>query len=104
MAAPKVSEATNLPAFSRRRDNALHATSDSRFQSLGHSLCSLSERDYEDAAVGVEIVEIFAYTQNAAITMHVSSECTLDRRIPKRGFEYFTCNGAHVPKLLIAPE
>jgi hypothetical protein len=49
-------------------------------------------------------VEVFADAQNSSVALHVSSECTLDRRILERGFEYFTCNGAHVPKLLIARE
>src|ERR1700687_1519225 len=72
------------------------------FESRGHGVRGLSDGDDEDAIVGIEIVQIVADAQNAALTVHVAGEGVFDGGILQRCGEDLTGGVAHAAELLIA--
>jgi len=65
-------------------------------------VCGLPDGDDEDAMVGIEIVEIVADAQDAALTVDVAGEGAFDLGVLERGSEDLTGDFAHAAELLFA--
>ena len=58
-----------------------------RGERLGHGVPGFADRDDEHAPVGVEVVEIFADAQDAALAVHVASERSRNAGFSERVLE-----------------
>src|SRR6266849_7224743 len=75
MCAMKISEAANLElGFDRAGDNAFEACACYLVQCNQHGVGGFADCNDEHAAVGVEVVEVFANSENAALAMQVPRE------------------------------
>src|ERR1700716_2396946 len=101
MSTAKITEAANLVYwFDRRCDDAFEAAAELRFESGGHGVRGLSDGDDEHTIVGIEIVQIVADAQNAALTVHVAGESVSDGGILESGRKDLARRLAHASKLL----
>ncbi len=103
MSAAKIAETADLAhGIDRRCDDALEAAAELGFESGGHGVRGLSYGDYEDAVVGIEIMQVFADAQDAALTMHVAGEGGFNGGVFQGGGEYLASDFAHTSELLVA--
>ncbi len=106
MASAKIAEAVDLVrGFDRRCDDAsrlLPLASDLGFESGGHGVRGLADGDDEDAIVGIEMVEVFADAQDAALAVHVAGEGGFDGGVFEGRGEYLAGGFAHAGELLLA--
>ena len=61
-------------------------------------LCRLAEGNHEDSRKGAEVVEVFAYLQNAAFVVEVAAKAALDAALLQRVLKNLPCDGAHLPR------
>ena len=72
------------------------------FERCSHGVRGFSNGDDEDALVGIEIVEVFADAQNAALTVHVAGKRAFYGGVFERGGEDLAGDFAHAAELLVA--
>ena len=88
MPAAKILEAMNQRlGLDRTGHNAFERGSDLCGKCLDHRVSGLAERDDEHAGMSVQIVEIVADTQDAALAMHVPRKALRDRGFRQRLLE-----------------
>jgi len=103
MSAAKIAEAADLACrFDRRCDDAFEGAADLGFESCGHGVRGFSDGNYEDAVVGVEVVEIVSDAQDSALAVDVAGEGGFDGGMLERGGEDLTGDFAHAAELLLA--
>ena len=82
MSAAKIAEAADLIGWlDRRCNNAFESAAELGFESGGHGVRSLADGDDEDALVGIEIVQVVADAQDAALAVHVAGEGAFNRGV-----------------------
>jgi hypothetical protein len=72
------------------------------FESGGHGMRGLSDGDYEDAIVGIEVVQVVADAEDTALAMYVAREGVFYGSILQRGGENFAGDFAHARELELA--
>src|SRR5690348_9151740 len=97
MSAMKIAE----PAHLRRRldrtaNNAFKSASGLHFQRIEQSMCSLTNRNNNYIAVGIEIVEILAHAQHPAFTIHISLECFINAGFRESMLKELPCHNTHL--------
>ena len=103
MSAMKVAESTDLSfGLDQRGDDAFQTAAYLRFECGGHGVRGFADGDYENATVGVEIVEVVANTEDSTLAVDVTSEGTGDGGVLERGGEDGAGGVAHGGKLLQA--
>jgi len=97
VSALEVAEAVNLVGgLDGAGDDAFELSeTDLGGECLDHGVSGLTDRDDEYAAVGVEVVEILANAQDAALAVHVARECAGDAGFGKRVLEDLAGGVAH---------
>src|SRR5579862_928737 len=101
MAATKVSESTNLAGgLNRRSHDAFEQIPHLAREGSGHGVRGFSDRDYKNARVCVQIMQVFANAQNPPLAMHVARKGAFDRRILERGRENFARGLSHSGELI----
>src|ERR1700687_1453383 len=103
MCAAKIAETAHLAGgLNRRCDDAFEAAAELGFESGGHGVRGLADRNHEDAMEGIEMVQVVADAQDAALAVHITGEGTFDGSVLQGGVEYLTGDVAHAPELLVA--
>jgi hypothetical protein len=75
MPALEISEAVHLRSrINRSGDNTFEAAADLGFESFDKSVPGFANGDYENARIGVEVVEIIADAQDSALAVDVTGE------------------------------
>src|SRR5262249_29027987 len=77
-------------------DDALHGRPNLLRQALGHAMAGLAEGNSQYARIRLQVVEIVANAQHAALIVHVPRESPLDAGFVQRVRKDFSRHGAHV--------
>src|SRR5438477_254892 len=97
MSAVKISEAGDLGrGFNGAGDNPFKAAARLRFERSHHGVRGFANGNHGNPAVGIQVVEIFGNTQNAAIAFDVSPEAGIDAGFVKRTIEEMTGGVTHL--------
>src|SRR5579863_307679 len=102
VATEKITKAPNLGSGSHRRGyNSLKVGASLHLQCIHHGVCGLTERDYENAMVGVEVVQVLPNTQDATLANDVLPEGPIDTGFGQSVLENMARNHAHFDGLLV---
>jgi len=71
-----------------RRHDAFEAAANLRFKRRSHGVRGFADGDHKNAVVGVEVVEIVANTQHAAVAVNMPSERAFDGGVLERRKKY----------------
>ena len=72
MATPEIAEAANLRGrLDRAGHDAFKSAANLHFERVDHGVRGFTDRDHDDAAIGLQIKKIFKNAQNAAFAIHV---------------------------------
>ena len=64
--------------------------------------CAALPIDHQHAIIGIEVVQVFADAEHAAITIHMSLKCPVDAGFRKRMLEKMPRGNAHIQSKLVA--
>ena len=85
----------------RRRDDAFETRSNLGLERRGHGMSGFTHGDYEDARVGVEIVEVIADSKDSTLAVDVAREGAGDGGVLECGREDAEGGVAHFTEELI---
>jgi hypothetical protein len=77
------------------------AAADLGFESGGHGVRGLSDGNYEDAIIGVEMVQIVANAQDTTLAVQVAGKSAFDGGVVKRGDENLAGRLPHLAEVLL---
>src|SRR5438132_8111872 len=97
MSAVKVAKAADVKlGFDGTGDDAFEALSHLLMQSGKHGVGAFADRDYEHAAVGIQVVQVLANAENSTLGVHLPGEGLADARFPESVCEDVASDFLHV--------
>src|SRR5690348_7579550 len=103
MPAVKITKASNVEfRWNGAGNSALETVAGLLVQSGQHRVRCLADRNDKDAAIRIQVVQVFANSENTPFTLHVSCKGLADGRFAQGVAENVECHFFHSGGLMIS--